>query len=211
MRVAAVLVTLILLAGCSGSGGSGAVGSAVDASGSPVVAPPTADAATEAPTAGASSRSSVDVTALSGRIVFSNYDDVWTINADGTNLRRLTHSPWHEFDPSLSTDSRFIAYRSEPNEYPELWLMNADGTGQHRLTPDGGFAYLVPRRLDDRVRGPRRTFGHELDWDLERGWIRTAPLAPHRWGRVPIVVARRQTDRLQLQSLRECPDVHRQR
>src|SRR5437867_2718533 len=81
----------------------------------------------------------IDLAALSGRIVFSNYDDVWIVNADGTDLRRLTHSPWHEFDPSLSPDGRFIAYRSEPNNSPELWRMNADGSGQHRLTDDGGF------------------------------------------------------------------------
>src|SRR5919204_3700737 len=39
---------------------------------------------------------------------------------------------------------------------------------------------LVSRRLDDRLREPRRAFGDELDRDHERGWIRTAPLAPHR-------------------------------
>ena len=30
---------------------------------------------------------------FSGRIAFDNHDDVWTINADGTNLIRLTESP----------------------------------------------------------------------------------------------------------------------
>src|SRR6266508_2527713 len=86
----------------------------------------------------------IDLTSLSGRIVFDNFQDVWSINADGTGLRRLTRSPWPEFDPSLSPDGRFIAYRSEPNDYPELWVMNADGTGQHRLTRDGGFPTWSP-------------------------------------------------------------------
>ena len=84
------------------------------------------------------------VTSLSGWIVFDDYQDVWSINADGAGLRRLTHSPWHEFDPSLSPDGRFVAYRSEPNDYPELWVMNADGSGQHRLTRDGGFPDWSP-------------------------------------------------------------------
>ena len=70
----------------------------------------------------------------SGRIAFDNFQDVWAINTDGTGLRRLTRSPWPEFDPSWSPDGRFIAYRSEPHEYPELWVMNADGSEQHRLT-----------------------------------------------------------------------------
>jgi TolB protein len=76
---------------------------------------------------------------LAGRIVFDNHKDIWSVNADGTGLTRLTDSPWAEFDPALSPDGRAIAYRAEPNDYPELWIMNADGTGQRQLTRDGGF------------------------------------------------------------------------
>src|SRR6266536_1403348 len=128
MRVGIVVLTLILLASCSGAGGGGV-------SGSQVLPSPT----TEVPTG-----SPIDLTSLSGRIVFDNIQDIWSINADGTGLRRLTHSPWPEFDPSLSPDGRFIAYRSEPHDHPELWVMNADGTGQHRLTRDGGFPTWSP-------------------------------------------------------------------
>jgi Tol biopolymer transport system component len=87
---------------------------------------------------------SISVSSLSGRIAFSNYDDVWIVNADGTDLKQLTHSPWHEFDPSFSPDGRLIAYRSEPKDSPELWVMNADGSGQHQLTADGGFPDWSP-------------------------------------------------------------------
>jgi TolB protein len=75
-----------------------------------------------------------DLSSLSGRIVFDNFDDVWTIDADGTDLTRLTHSPWPEFDPSWSPDGTQIAFRSERSGEPEIWLMNADGKGQRRLT-----------------------------------------------------------------------------
>jgi TolB protein len=71
---------------------------------------------------------------LSGRIAFDNFDDVWTIDADGTDLRRLTHSPGPDFDPSWSPDGTRIAFRSERSGEPEIWVMNADGTGQRRLT-----------------------------------------------------------------------------
>jgi TolB protein len=81
----------------------------------------------------------IDLSSLTGRIVFDNYDDVWSVNADGTDLTRLTDSSWHEFDPALSPDGTRIAYRSEPNDYPELWLMNADGSGKHQLASGGGF------------------------------------------------------------------------
>jgi Tol biopolymer transport system component len=89
----------------------------------------------------------------SGRIAFDNFDDVWTIDADGTNLARLTHSPGPDFDPSWSPDGTKIAFRSERSGEPEIWVMNADGTGQRRLvaglspawSPDGSLiAYAAP-------------------------------------------------------------------
>jgi TolB protein len=129
MRVATAAIAVILLAGCSGAD-RGASGSAAVSSRSQIWASPT----TEAPT-----RPPIDLRSLRGRIVFDNFHDVWSINADGTGLRRLTRSPWPEFDPSWSPDGRFVAYRSEPNGHPELWVMDADGSEQHRLTRDGGF------------------------------------------------------------------------
>jgi Tol biopolymer transport system component len=82
---------------------------------------------------------------VSGRIAFDNFDDVWTIDSDGTHLARLTRSPGPEFDPSWSPDGTQIAYRSERSGEPEIWVMNADGTDGRRLaaglspawSPDG--------------------------------------------------------------------------
>jgi TolB protein len=83
--------------------------------------------------------------ARAGRIAFDNHQDVWTMNADGTDLTRLTDAPGWDFDPSWSPDGTKIAYRHERNDEPEIWLMNADGSGQRRLarglspawSPDG--------------------------------------------------------------------------
>jgi Tol biopolymer transport system component len=75
-----------------------------------------------------------DRSSVSGRIAFDNFDDVWTIQADGADLTRLTHSPRPEFDPSWSPDGTQIAFRSERSGEPEIWVMNADGTDQRRLT-----------------------------------------------------------------------------
>ena len=108
-----------------------------------------------------------DRSSLSGRIAFDNFDDVWTIDADGTDLTRLTHSPGPDFDPAWSPDGTQIAFRSERSGEPEIWVMNADGTGQHRLTrglspawsPDGlRIAYASPGDIPcPPGRGPRCT------------------------------------------------------
>jgi Tol biopolymer transport system component len=93
---------------------------------------------------------------VSGRIAFDNFDDVWTINADGTELARITRRAGPDFDPSWSPDGTQIAYRSERSGEPEIWIMDADGTGQRRLTeglspawsPDGSLiAFSGPAGL----------------------------------------------------------------
>ena len=64
-----------------------------------------------------------DLSSLSGRIAFDNFEDVWTIDADGTDLTRLTRAPYPEFDPSWSPDGTEIAFRSERSGEPEIWIM----------------------------------------------------------------------------------------
>jgi TolB protein len=127
----------VLLVACSG--GSAPRGS------------PPAPRTTATPSTPAGTHSAL--TPLSGRIAFDNHEDVWTINADGTDLTRLTRSPPFEFDPSWSPDGAQIAYRSDRGDESEIWVMNANGTSQRRLTaglspawsPDGSsIAYASP-------------------------------------------------------------------
>jgi TolB protein len=136
--LSAALAAVLVLAACSG--GSGRDHSQESSS------PSTTASAGPRPSSG--NRSS-----LSGRIAFDNHDDVWTIDADGTDLTRLTHSPGPDFDPSWSPDGTQIAFRSERSGEPEIWVMNADGTGQRRLaaglspawSPDGSLIAFSAR------------------------------------------------------------------
>jgi len=74
--------------------------------------------------------------------------DIYTMSADGTNVKRLTADPAGEEDACWSPDGQSIAFVRE-RETPEgvaydLWTMAADGQGAKRLSPEGDSWYLHP-------------------------------------------------------------------
>jgi Tol biopolymer transport system component len=83
----------------------------------------------------------IDVASLTGRILFSSEDDVYSANADGTGLIRITHRDGPEFDAAWAPDGRRIVYRDSRrgiNDDDEIFVANADGTGSRNLTKDPG-------------------------------------------------------------------------
>lgn len=64
--------------------------------------------------------------------------DIWMIDRDGTNLKRLTTSNADEYNPVFSPDGKRIVYVSEENDNRDIWAMNADGTSKAPLTLDKG-------------------------------------------------------------------------
>jgi Tol biopolymer transport system component len=66
------------------------------------------------------------------------YDQLWIMNSDGSNQRRLTtDSHWNAI-PTMSPDGTQIAFSSYRDGNYEIYVMNADGTGQTRLTYTSG-------------------------------------------------------------------------
>src|SRR5215217_879049 len=64
--------------------------------------------------------------------------EIYTMNADGSNLRNLTNNPASDTEPEISPDGTKIAFVSTRDGIlnPEIYTMNADGSNQQRLTKD---------------------------------------------------------------------------
>ena len=60
------------------------------------------------------------------RIAFQRGRDIWTMNVDGTELRRLTASSSSSEVPAWSPDGQRIAFQRGR----DIWTMNVDGTDQ---------------------------------------------------------------------------------
>jgi len=64
----------------------------------------------------------------------SGDEEVYVMDADGTNVRRLTDSPGLDEGPVWSPDGTKIAFSSDRDGQQEIYVMNADGSDPRRLT-----------------------------------------------------------------------------
>lgn len=97
--------------------------------------------------------------------------DIYTMDADGTNIKQLTHELGYDGGPFWSYDGKKIVYRAEHPQTPEqiadykklyarglirpgnleIWVMNADGSGKRQITHNGA-ANFAPYWLPDGKR-----------------------------------------------------------
>jgi TolB protein len=80
-----------------------------------------------------------DWSAKGNAIAFTNgangAQDIYVIDADGTDLRRLTTADGNDANPAFSPKGDLIAFESNRDGVSEIYVTNADGTGiQERLT-----------------------------------------------------------------------------
>ncbi len=93
-----------------------------------------------------------------GKIAFhsnqTGNNDIYVMNADGTNPVNITNNPGDDGQPNWSPDGTriaFNAFRTGNSNY-EIYVINADGTGLVQLTNNTGGASFTPDWSPDGTR-----------------------------------------------------------
>jgi TolB protein len=137
----------------------------------------------------------IDVADLRGHIVFDDYEDVYTMRPDGTDVRRITSEPGSEFDGELSPDGEYVVYRDSRrgiNEDDEVFIARVDGRESPRnlssdpgndwgptWSPDGEWIVFNSDRDEGGLAAYRvRPDGRELSRVPIEGWVEYASFSP---------------------------------
>jgi Tol biopolymer transport system component len=132
LRLAFITVALIVWA-CAGAGGSPTP--ALTADTTPTPAPTRVIHASQTPV---SLGATIELASLSGRLVVDDFEDVYAMNVDGSNLVEIaTNQAGPEFDGSWSPNGEWIAYRDSTrgiNQDDEISVARSDGSEQRNVT-----------------------------------------------------------------------------
>ena len=80
--------------------------------------------------------------ASDGKLYFSSMRtgnaDIWSLSADGNELRHLTNESSADVVPMVSPDAKTVFFISDRSGTSQIWQMETDGTNQRQLTTDEG-------------------------------------------------------------------------
>ena len=81
------------------------------------------------------------------RIVFARYDtndyEIFTMNADGSNVLQLTDNAGWDYNPAWSPDGLRIAYAGNATGVWQIYVMNYDRSNKQAVTSSGNDVYNV--------------------------------------------------------------------
>ncbi len=136
----------------------------------------------------------IELADLSGRIVFDDFEDVFVMDVDGSNVVKVAAEPGAEFDGAWSPDGESIVYRDSTrgiNEDDEIFVAAADGSERRNITddpandwgpdwsPDGSTIVFNSDRDGGKLRGylvdPDGSDLRPLDIDA---WVEYASFSP---------------------------------
>ncbi len=65
--------------------------------------------------------------------------NIFTANADGTGLKKITDNPKYDAEPVVSSDGKQVVFGSQREGNFDVYIMNSDGTNLRRLTDRYGY------------------------------------------------------------------------
>lgn len=82
----------------------------------------------------------IELAELSGRIVFDDFEDLFVMDVDGSNVVKVAGDPaGPEFDGAFSPDGEWVVYRDSTrgvNRDDEVFVARADGSERRNITND---------------------------------------------------------------------------
>lgn len=171
---------------------------------SPAPSPTSTPSRTESPSPTRTERASqtnvligdpIEIAELSGRIVFDDFEDLYVMDVDGSNVLKVAGDPaGAEFDGAWSPDGEWIVYRDSTrgiNVDDEVYVVRADGSERRNITnnpandwgpdwsPDGSTIAFNSDRNGGRIRGflmnPDGSNVRQIEYE---GWLEYPSFSP---------------------------------
>ncbi|BCS33379.1 protein TolB [Luteitalea sp. TBR-22] len=103
--------------------------------------------------------------------------EIYVVNRDGSNLRRVTRHPGNDSTPTWSPAGNQIAFTSDRSGSPQIYIVDADGIGQPRRITNESWADRAtwsPAPYNEIAYAGRNGPGFDIKiFGLEQGQIRT--------------------------------------